>query len=88
LVRGGRDQGYHLWLEQRKRSLNELARKMGLPLNRLVEVWLRGGVRLRGTLRLQEEKLFVDDSRDFHMVLVVDGTPFEAGEIESCVRLD
>ena len=68
--------------------MDALAQKMGLPLGRQVEVWLSGGVRLRGKLKLQEERLFIEESRDFNLVLDVDGTPFTAGEMESCVRLD
>ena len=82
------ERGFHLWRQDRRRAMEGLAHKMGLPLYHLVEIWLQGGVRLRGTLRMQEEKLFVDDARDFNLVFVVDGTSFTAGEIESCVKLD
>jgi hypothetical protein len=82
------DRGYHLWLEQRRLAMEQLAQKMGLPLGHAVEVWLEGGVRLRGILCLQEERLFIEDARDFNLVLTVDNTPFAAREIESCVRLD
>ena len=37
---------------------------MGLPLNQPAEVWLKGGIRLRGVLRLKEEQLFVPEHRD------------------------
>jgi hypothetical protein len=82
------NQGFIHWQEQRRQVMERLTTRMGLPLGHLVEVWLEGGVRLRGMLRLQEEKLFVEDARDFSLVLTVDKTPFTAGEIQSCIRLD
>ena len=68
--------------------MKELARQMGLPLEHPVEVWLRGGIRLRGKLRLREEMLFVQSEKESGLSLVVDGVPFTWAEIESCVRLD
>lgn len=82
------NQGFILWQEHRRQAMEALAAKMGLPLGQLVEVWLEGGVRLCGTLCLQQENLFVDNAHDFSLVLSVDNTPFTAGEIQSCVRLD
>ena len=38
----------------------------GLPLGHQVEVWLLGGIRLRGRLRLEEEVLFIDEERVRH----------------------
>ncbi len=61
---------------------------MNLPLGHRVEVWLSGGIRLRGILRLQEEVLFIEEERVRHLDLVVDKVPFTYRELESCVRLD
>ncbi|SPE62703.1 hypothetical protein SBV1_890002 [Verrucomicrobia bacterium] len=66
----------------------ELAQRMGLPLGHEVEVWLCGGIRLRGKLRLQEEMLFIEEERVRHLELTVDNVAFAYREMESCVRLD
>jgi len=59
----GTDQGYTQWLAGRRMAAEELARRIHLPLGHQVEVWLYGGVRLRGKLRLQEEVLFIQEER-------------------------
>jgi hypothetical protein len=81
-------EGYNRWLAQRKLAMVELARKINLPLDHPVEVWLVGGIRLRGKLQLQEEKLFLDEDTVQQLRLQVDHVPFSVGEMESCVRLD
>jgi hypothetical protein len=85
---GSTDQGYTRWLDQRKQAAIEVARQIHLPLDRQVEVWLVGGVRLRGKLLLQEEKLFLGNDDVQHHGLSVDHVPFSIHEMESCVRLD
>ncbi len=84
---GGND-GHSRWLAERKLALEALAKKMNLPLGHLVEVWLNGGVMLRGILRLREELLFVEEERARELELVINKANFKAAEIESCVRLD
>jgi len=84
----GGDEGYTRWLAQRRLAHVELARKINLPLDHQVEVWLAGGVRLRGKLQLQEEKLFLDHDTMKQLRLQVDHVPFSVNEMESCVRLD
>jgi hypothetical protein len=84
----GSDKGYTRWLVGRKVATEILARKMGLPLGHEVEVWLIGGVRLRGKLRLQEEAMFIEEERVRHLGLRVDNVAFTYREMESCVRLD
>jgi hypothetical protein len=87
LAADGGEDGYAAWQEQRRALLNALAHKLGLPLGHRVEVWLTGGIWLRGQLRLREAKLFLDDTR--HTAeLEVDGVVFRPAEVESCVRLD
>jgi hypothetical protein len=66
----------------------ELAKQMNLPLGHEVEVWLVGGVRIKGRLRLPEELLFIDEQHARHLELCVDHTTFSVREIESCVKLD
>jgi hypothetical protein len=80
--------GHAKWLVGRQMAAAELARKINLPLGHIVEVWLRGNVRLRGRLRLQDEVLFLEESAVNHLQLVVDRVPFTVAEMESCVRLD
>jgi hypothetical protein len=82
------EKGYAQWLAGRQLAAAELARKIGLPVGHQVEVWLYGGIRLRGRLRLQEEKLFIEEDHLRHLGLVVDRIPFAYREMESCVRLD
>jgi len=81
-------EGYSRWLAGRKLAAVELARRLNLPLNREVEVWLVGGIRLRGKLQLQEEMLFIEEDRVRHLELKVDHVSFTIREMESCVRLD
>ena len=84
----GTEQGYSQWLAGRRMAAGELARRMNLPLGHQVEVWLYGGIRLRGTLRLREEMLFIEEERVRHLELVVDHVGFTYRDMESCVRLD
>ena len=51
--------GLEAWREQRRAMAKRVGQELGLPLDREVEVWLVGGVRLRGCLKLREEVLFV-----------------------------
>jgi len=80
--------GYTQWLGGRRVAAEELARRINLPLGHPVEVWLYGGVRLRGKLRLREEMLFIEDDHIRHLEFVVDRVTFALREMESCVRLD
>ncbi len=84
----GTEQGYTRWLTGRRLAVQELALRLGLPLGHDVEVWLYGGIRLRGKLRLQEEQLLLEEERVRHLALVVDHVAFTYREMESCVRLD
>lgn len=84
----GSDAGYTRWLVGRQVATEILARKMGLPLGHEVEVWLIGGMRLRGKLRLLEEVMFIEEERVRHLGLSVDKVAFTYREMESCVRLD
>jgi hypothetical protein len=81
-------QGYDQWQAHRRMAKHQLAQKLGLPIGHKVEVWLQGGIRLRGVMQLKEELLFVEVERDFNLGLLVDGVSFTPAEIESCIRLD
>jgi hypothetical protein len=85
---GHHEEGYRNWLEQRHQAMQQLACKLGLPLERKVEVWLRGEIRLVGVLRLREQKLFIPEKDDPRLELVVDNVPFTPGEVVSCVALE
>ena len=80
--------GYVTWRQQREDSVNRVGQLSGLPLNHRVEVTLRDGVRLRGRLRLREERLFLEEKFARELDLVVDGVSFRSVEIEACSRLD
>ncbi len=84
----GDGQGYTQWLTGRQVAVEQLARRLNLPLGHQVEIWLYGGIRLRGKLRLSEEMLFIDEERARHLELLVDRVSFAYREMESCVRLD
>ncbi len=84
----GAERGYMQWVAGRKVAAVELARRINLPLGHQVEIWLRGGVRLRGKLRLHEEMLFIEEERIRHLELMIDHIAFTYREMESCVRLD
>lgn len=84
----GAENGLNQWLAGRKTAITELARRLNLPLGHRVEVWLSGGVRLRGELRLKEAILFVEEDRVRHLDLIVDHVAFQYREIESWIRLD
>ena len=84
----GSEAGHAKWLVGRQLAAAELARKSTLPLGHVVEVWLRGNVRLRGRLRLRDEVFMLEESALNHLELVVDRVPFAVAEMESCVRLD
>ncbi len=68
--------------------MRQLAAKLGLPVGRKVEVWLRGEIRLTGILRLREELLFVPEGREARLELIVDNVPFSATEITSCTCVE
>jgi len=79
--------GLDSWHEEQRQARKELARQLGLPLGRTVEVWLRDGVRLRGVLRLHEEQLIVEEARRYQLELQVDRVVFKHGDVESCLVL-
>jgi hypothetical protein len=85
---GSREDGHSRWLAGRRMLAEELARRIHLPLGHQVEIWLYGGIRLRGKLRLKEEMLFIEEERVRHLELMVDRVAFTYRDMESCIRLD
>ncbi len=51
--------GYSQWITSRQLAVKDLARRVQLPINRKVEVWLQGGIRLRGKLKLKGDAVFL-----------------------------
>jgi small nuclear ribonucleoprotein (snRNP)-like protein len=84
---GGTERGYTHWITGRQAAVQELAQHLGLPLGQQVEVWLYGGIRLRGKLRLKHEFLFIEAENARHLELQIDKVTFAYREMESCVRL-
>lgn len=80
--------GYARWLTGRQVKAAELARRIHLPIGHEVEIWLYGGIRLRGKLKVKEEMLFIEEERVRHLELMVDHVPFTYRDMESCVRID
>ena len=77
---GDSNHGYGAWVREREEEIREMARRVGLPLGRLVEVWLKDGTLLKGRL------VWRGDERDWELVIGAVG--FRTAEIESCVRVD
>ena len=77
---GAQSDGYRAWMEQREAEMKEKARRLGLPLGHMVEIWLKDGTLLKGRLLLREQ----GNSWE----LVVGQVGFAVGEIEACVRVD
>jgi len=84
----GSEDGLSRWHQQRQSSLRELARQLGLPLGHHSEVILKGGIQLRGILRLAQDELLLETKRDLGIMLRIDRCTFLPTEIESCIRLD
>lgn len=80
--------GYDGWVAQRKRASLELGKKLNLPIGHAVEVWLKGGIRLRGVLHLSHDILVVEDAPPDDLRFRVDGVEFALAEMESFVRMD
>lgn len=85
---GSRGDGYDAWHVQRKNDVAQAARHLNLPLGHQVEVWLKGGVRLRGKLTTREELLFFDHLKTASTEFLVDNVPFRFADLESCLRTD
>ena len=73
--------GFAPWQAARARAAHALAIRLGLPLNHPCAVWLRGDIRLR-------EEVFFPEAERADAFQAVEALVFNAGEIESCVRLD
>lgn len=84
----GTEDGYVKWIALRQMTVEAAAQKLNLPIGNRAEVWLKGGIRLRGKLRLANDLLFIDEERLANLGLTLDGVGFIYAEIDSCVRLD
>jgi hypothetical protein len=84
----GPQDGYAKWIALRQMTVEAAAQKLNLPIGHEAEVWLQGGIRLRGKLRLTKDLLFIEEKRIADLALTLDGVQFTYAEIESCVRLD
>jgi hypothetical protein len=81
------DDALKLWRERCQRERLALAKELGLPIGHEAEVWLTGGIRLRGKLQLHEEMLLHASVSPDNTRLLIGRTPFYYKEIDSCVRL-
>jgi hypothetical protein len=80
--------GLASWREIRVRELRDLARSVGLPIGHPAEVWLKGGIRLRGKLELYENHLLVSGVNSSELRLEIQGVSFGLNEMDSCTRAD
>jgi len=80
--------GYATWQEHRRSAMAEAGRRLGLPLGHRVHVELTDGCRLTGVLRLADEGLFLDVTRDAGdgPMLRMERCTFSMKDIASCVR--
>lgn len=81
------DGGLDRWRDEQQQQREELARRLGLPLGKEVEVWLRGGVRLRGQLRLAQAMLLRAEATVENTRFEVESVAFFYKEMESCVSV-
>ncbi|MFA7235049.1 MAG: hypothetical protein WC076_13160 [Terrimicrobiaceae bacterium] len=81
-------EGIEAWRAERRKLIESLARKQGLPLGRQVRIDFWNGPSLEGLLVLDEEKLFVDPRRDPSLHLRIGAADFHANEIAACTTLD
>jgi len=84
----GANDGHAKWVALRQMNAEMAAQKLNLPLGHQTEVWLRGGIRLRGKLHLVQDFLFIEEERIRQLPLTMDGISFTYSEIESCIQLD
>ena len=80
--------GLARWRQQREDAVRALALELGLPLGRTVEVWLKDGIELHGTLRLRESLLFLDNVQESSLEFEIGRATFRYSDIQSCVRSD
>jgi sRNA-binding regulator protein Hfq len=80
--------GYSGWITARDVAAKDLARRLNLPIGHEVELWLFGGIKLRGKLHLRDEFLLLPEDRVRHLELVIDHATFLSRDVESCIRLD
>ena len=81
--------GYETWLRQRQALIGQLTDQLGLPIGKQVEVWLKGGVMLRGKLGIKEDTIrWSETFKPVGIELTIGNASFPPSQIESCVRLD
>lgn len=80
--------GLDRWQAERRAALEQLGRRLGLPLGHRVDIRLAGGIQLRGRLMLADREGRLPRPEDPLPQLRVDRCTFGCGEIESCTRVD
>ena len=84
----GSGDGYAAWQQKRADAMRRSGLRLGLPIGKRVEVWLKGEIRLIGVLRIKDSLPFVQAVDADKITLLVDNVPFAKGDITSCIRLD
>lgn len=86
---GGAPDGEALaaWRSERAREVEALCRRLALPLGHEAEVRLVQGPILRGVLRVAEETLWIEGSRD-RLRFCIGAATFGLADIEAAVRLE
>jgi hypothetical protein len=77
-----------VWRDGLRRQQIACAKALLLPVGSQVEVWLKGGIFLKGRLEFQEEMLLRADLDLENPKLRIGRTPFCRADLESCVRVD
>jgi hypothetical protein len=75
------------WREERRREMEKICRRLGMPIGQAVEVRLAQGRCLRGILRLPEETLWIEAERET-AILLIGEAEFRLSEVESVIRCD
>jgi hypothetical protein len=84
----GSEKGWHDWHNARRYQLEQLGISLGIPIGHICEVWLAGGIRLRGKLRMKEDIPVPDAQKWEETIFEIGGVSFRIAEMESCVRSD
>lgn len=80
--------GLHAWRNERRRQIEALARKQGLPIGHRVRVDFENGPPLEGLLVLNEELLFAPTGKQPDLHLRIGNADFHADEIAGCTRIE
>ncbi|MCS1411165.1 MAG: hypothetical protein M2R45_04362 [Verrucomicrobia subdivision 3 bacterium] len=83
-----KERGYRAWLKERTEVQRKLVQELRFPLNKNVEVWLQGNVRLEGKLELAPVKKAKTKQEKDDLLLRIGRATFHYREIMSCININ